>query len=325
MGMPVRNAMPWLPEAIESLFDQTADGFEILAIVDGGSDGSAAYLRDVQDARTRAGQDSPRLRVIEQQNAGVTATLNRLLDEGRTQWLVRMDADDVAYPTRIEKLQRAIRGHSDAGVIYSLADYHPRERCAGRFRSSRGSAEELRAVVESGYLLSICHSTVALNVEKALAVGGYRMDIHAEDADLWWRMARRFEIHFIPEALVGFRLNAESVSSRSMEEQQLAGVYVQYLLLSDLWGLRPRSLGEVAEPLLGLTRPAAMAAKESLRRFNMELAQGRRMRAIAAFALGVCASPGYVLRRAADEMWHAVIRNGVAPRLFLERKELLWN
>jgi len=325
VGMPVCNAMPWLPEAMESLLHQTEKAFDILAIVDGGSDASAAHLRNLQDARLRAGQDSPRLRVIEQQNVGVIATLNRLLREAQTPWLVRMDADDVAYPLRMEKLQVAIRAHPDAGVIYSLADYHPRERCAGRFRCSKGSAEELRAIVESGYLLSICHSTVALNVEKALAVGGYRMDIHAEDADLWWRMARRFDIYFIPEALVGFRLNASSVSSRYMEEQQLAGVYVQYLLLSDLWGLRARALGEVAEPLLGLIPPAAMAAKQSLRNFNMELAKGRRLRSVAEFARAVCASPGYVLRRAADEMGHALIRNGVAPRLFLERKELLWN
>jgi cellulose synthase/poly-beta-1,6-N-acetylglucosamine synthase-like glycosyltransferase len=314
--MPVCNAMPWLPEAMESLFQQTAKSFEILAIVDGGSDGSAEYLRSLRD---------PRLRVLEQENRGVTATLNRLLSEAQTPWLVRMDADDISYPTRIEKLQAAVQAHPDAGVIYSLADYYPRERCAGQFRCSRGSAEELRAIVESGYLLSICHSTVALNVEKTLAAGGYRMDLHAEDADLWWRMARQYEIHLIGEALVGFRLNAESVSSRYLEKQQLAGIYVQYLLLSDLWGLRPRPLREIAEPLLGFLRPAAIAAKESLRRFNMELAQGRRMRGMGALARAVWVSPGYVLKRAADEMRHAAIANGVAPRLFLERKEALWN
>jgi glycosyltransferase involved in cell wall biosynthesis len=319
VGMPVSNAMPWLPEAMESLLHQKADGFEILTIVDGGSDESAAYLRSLQ--RTCRGG----LRVLEQAHAGVTATLNRLLEETRTPWLVRMDADDVAYPTRMERLRAAIEAHPDAGLIYSLADYHPRERCAGQFRCSRGTPEELRAIVESGYLLSICHPTVALNVDKARAAGGYRMDLHAEDADLWWRMARRYEIQFIPEALVGFRLNAGSVSTRYLEKQQLAAIYVQYLLLSELWGLRPRPLEEIAQQLLGFLRPSAIAAKESLRRFNMHLAQGRRMRSIAALAHAVCASPAYVLRRAADEFRHPAIANGVPPSLFLDRKEVLWN
>ena len=81
---------------------------------------------------------------------------------------------------------------------------------------------------------------MALNVEKARAVGGYREGIRAEDADLWWRMARRFEIHCIPEALVGFRQHAESLSAEDTGKQELAGLYVQYLLLSELWGLTPR-------------------------------------------------------------------------------------
>lgn len=313
--MPVCNAMPWLPEAVESLRRQTTESFEILVVVDGGTDGSLAWLRSLHD---------PRVHILEQANAGVTATLNRLLREARTPWLVRQDADDVSYPTRMEKVIEAIDAHPNAGMIYSLADYHPREKCAGQFRCSRGTPRELRAIVERGYLLSICHSTVALNVEKALAVGGYRMDLHAEDADLWWRMARRYDIQFIPEALVGFRMNAESVSSRNLEKQQLAGIYVQYLLLSELWGWRPRGPEEIADSLAGLLPEAGTTAKKWLRHFNMRLSQGQRMRAAAALAHALWESPRYVLRRIWDELGRTTIANGVAPRLFLERKEALW-
>ncbi len=316
VGMPVCNAMPWLPGAIESLLRQTARAFEILAIVDGGTDESLAYLRSVSD---------PRLRVVVQENAGVTATLNRMLRDVRTPWLVRQDADDVSYPQRMERLLAAIEAHPEAGLIYSLADYHPRERCAGRFRCSRGTPDELRSIVESGYLLSICHSTVALNAEKARAVGGYRMDLHAEDADLWWRMARRYEIQFVPEALVGFRQNAGSVSTRNLEMQELAGLYVQYLLLSELWGYAPRPLEQVAQTLMRFLRPSQTRAKERLRQFNIERAEGRRTQGLASLARAFCASPAYVMGRLRDEFRHGAITNGVAPRLFLERKEALWS
>lgn len=315
VGLPVCNAMPWLPEAIESLLAQTVRAFSILAIVDGGNDASAACLRGFHD---------PRLRVVEQPHAGVTATLNRLLREVQTPWLVRMDADDVSYPARIERLLAAIREFPDSGLVYSLADYHPREHCAGQFRCSRGTPAELRSIVESGYLLSICHSTVALNVEKALAVGGYRMDLHAEDADLWWRIARRFEIRCIPEALVGFRLNPQSVSSRHLVSQELAGLYVQYLLLSDLWGLHPLPLSDVAPVLAPLVNPSALRAKDWLRRCNMHLARRQTLRGAASFARSLLASPRHVLRRLGDECGRSVIANGVAPRLFRERKETLW-
>jgi hypothetical protein len=315
VGMPVCDAMPWLREAMESLRAQSVRGFSILAIVDGGSDASAAYLRSLH---------LPQLRVIEQPHAGVTATLNRLLREARTPWLVRMDADDVSYPTRMETLLEAIARFPDSGLIYSLADYHPRERCAGQFRCSRGTVEELHSIVERGHLLSICHSTVALNVEKAVALGGYRMDLHAEDADLWWRMARRYDVRCIPQALVGFRQSESSVSSRHLESQQLAALYVQYLLLSDLWGLPPLPLGDVAPVLSGFVNPAAVRAKDWLRRCNMHLARREYLGGTVALGRSVCASPRYVARRVRDELRKTAIANGVAPRLFWERKEMLW-
>lgn len=315
VGMPVYNAMPYLREAVESLLAQTVTSFEILAIVDGATDGSLEYLRSVQDGR---------LRVLTQDNAGVTATLNRLLHEARTPWLVRQDADDVSYSRRMEKLLESIAKHPEAGLIYSLADYHPHERCAGRFRCSRGTPEELRATVESGYLLSICHSTVALNVEKALGVGGYRMDLHAEDADLWWRMARQHEVRCVPEVLVGFRQNPGSVSAQHAEEQQVAGLYVQYLLLSELWGLRPRPLEQVAHTLNRFPRPSGLAAKESLRRWNMNRAEGRRLRGVGALLRAVWESPAYVAGRIHDEFRRSGMANGAPPLWFAERKELLW-
>ena len=315
VGMPVRNGMPWLPEAIESLLGQTTDAFEILVIADPSTDKSIDYLHNLRD---------PRLRIVEQAQAGLTATLNRLLQEARTPWLARMDADDVSYPTRIEKLQAEIRAHPNAGLIYSLADYHPRERCAGRFRCSRGTPEELRSIVERGYLLSFCHSTVALHVDKVQGAGGYRAGIRAEDADLWWRMARRCEIRCIPEPLVGFRQHAESLSSEDTGREELAGLYVQYLLLSELWGREPRPLDEVTQALLEFLRPSTVKAKDSLRRFNMHLAQGHRGRGLRALAKAVLASPAYVVRRALDEFRHGTIANGAAPQLFWERKEVLW-
>lgn len=319
VGIPVSNAMPWLPEAMESLLQQTTDRFEMLAIVDGGSDESLAYLLRLQNA-----QLGRRLRILEQPHRGVTSTLNRLLAEARTPWLVRMDADDVSYPRRLEKMAEAIAHHPHAGLIYSLAHYHPRRRCAGHFRCSQGTPAELRSTVERGYLLSICHSTVALNVEKVRAVGGYRMDLPAEDADLWWRIALRHEIHLIPEVLVGFRQSAGSVSARNLEKQQLAGIYVQYLLLSALWGRGPRPLDEIAPVLRGFLDSSATAAKEALRRFNMQLAQGHRLRGLAALADAGWKSPAYVLRRLRDEFVPAAIANGVDPRLFWERKDALW-
>ena len=316
VGLPVYNAMPYLPEAVDSLLRQTVRGFNILVIIDGADDGSAEYLATIRDER---------LRVISQPNRGLTATLNRMLRETTTEWLIRQDADDVSCPTRIEHILEFISQYPDAGMFYSLAKYYPAKRSLGYFRCSRGSPEELRRIVKSGYLLSICHPSVALNVEKTLAIGGYRDLPHAEDADLWWRMALRYDIQLIPEVLIGFRQNGSSVSSRHFHKQELQGMYVQYLLLSHLSGRDARPLVEIAAMLESSICHRHLEAKQHLRFFNMHLAAGYLWRALAALTRCLLASPSYLMNRLMDEIFPLKsIKNGLSPDLFYRRKEILW-
>src|SRR5271154_5257150 len=316
VGLPVYNAMPFLPEAIESLLQQTVSDFNILAIVDGGDDGSLEYLQSIQDNR---------LRVLCQQNQGLTATLNRMLRETATGWLIRQDADDISYPTRIERIRESIAKYPDAGMFYSPAKYHPTKRSLGFFRCSRGSPQELRRIVKSGYLLSICHPSVILNVEKTLAIGGYRDLPYAEDADLWWRMALRYDIHLLPEALIGFRQNASSVSSRNSHKQELQGLYIQYLLLSHLSNQEALPLGQISPILEANISSSQLEAKQELRHLNMHLAEKCYGGAFAALARCVLASPAYLLRRLMDELLPLKpIMNGISPDLFYRRKESFW-
>lgn len=319
VGVPVYNAMPYLTEAIDSLLAQNYRYFEILAIVDGATDSSLEYLSSVCD---------PRLRIIVQPNRGVTHALNRMLLECRTPWLVRQDADDVSHPRRIERLLRAIKATPDAGMFYSLASYHPRSRSVGTFRSSRGTPLELRDIVRRGYLLSICHPTVALNVKKTLDLGGYRIGLYNEDSDLWWRMALRHDIHCVAEELVGFRQNESSVSSRNLADQMIAALYVQYLLLSHLTQRTPQSFVAVCERLEAMFSLSKLRAKQYLRSFNIHLAQRRYAHAARALAATAALSPGYLLSRINDELTPSLpnrpIANGIDPQRFFDNREALW-
>ncbi|WP_446743790.1 glycosyltransferase family 2 protein [Silvibacterium acidisoli] len=316
VGIPVYNAMPYLPESVESLLSQSSSAFEILAIVDGATDGSLDYLQSIRD---------PRLRVLTQPNLGITRTLNRMLSECRTPWLMRQDADDISHPQRVAKTIEAIHLHPQAGMFYSLANYHPRHRAVGSFRCSRGSPEDLRAIVRSGYLLAICHPTATLNVQKTTMLGGYRLGLHNEDADLWWRLALEHDIHCIPEELVGFRQNPASVSTLNLAGQFVAGLYVQYLLLSHLWKRTPRALGEIRGHLEHLSPAGHFLAKQWLRDFNMHMAEGRHALAAAAFLAAIGTSPRYVWDRTKDELFSSrPIANGIQPQRFLELDKAIW-
>jgi len=316
VGLPVYNAMPFLPEAVESLLSQSISDFNILVVVDGADDGSLEYLETIRDNR---------LRVLSQKNCGLTATLNRMLRETKTGWLVRQDADDVSYPTRIERIRKEISRFPDAAMLYSLAEYYPPQQSLGLYRCSRGSPQELRRIVQSGYLLSICHPSIALNVEKTLAVGGYRDLPYAEDADLWWRLALRYDIRLMPEVLVGFRQNLASISSQNSRAQELQGLYIQYLLLSHLAGEKPLPLENISSMLEAHISAGRLEAKQRLRHFNIHLAAKRYGSALAALAQSLFASPAYLVQRIIDELFPLNrIANGISPDFFYRRKEVFW-
>ncbi len=316
VGLPVHNAIEYLPEALESVLSQSLEDFRVLAIDDGSTDGSLEYLRSFRDAR---------LHVIEQQHCGITYTLNRMLRECATPWLVRQDADDLSAPHRLRRIADAIGEAPNAGMFYSNAAYHPQGKSVGLYRCTRGTPDQIRSVARSGYLPAICHPSVTLHVAKTAAVGGYRPGIQCEDADLWWRMALAYDIHFIPETLVYFRQNAGSLTTRNLRAQALHGLYVQYLLLSQLGSRMPEKLSDVEGELARLLEETPLIAKERLRAFNMHLGQGQIFQAMRAFAASFKASPSYVLERLKDELLpKAAISNGIEPRLFHQREDLLW-
>src|SRR5579872_5321061 len=75
VGIPVYNALPYLRESVESILNQTYENFELLIIDDGSTDDSLEYLKSIRDRR---------LRLIHQENRGLTATLNRMLAEANS-------------------------------------------------------------------------------------------------------------------------------------------------------------------------------------------------------------------------------------------------
>ena len=317
IGLPVYNAMPYLREAVDSLIAQTYPNFKVLAIVDESADGSTEFMRTVRDSR---------FDVIFQKKTGLIPTLNRMLREVDSPWLMRMDGDDIAYPTRVARTIECCEQHPDAGMFASIAEYYPPDRAVGVFRASWGTPKELRDQVKSGYLLSFCHPAATLNVQKTLSVGGYDETLeHAEDADLWWRMALNYDIHIIPEALLGYRQHGGQSTTVALKQNAVDLLYVQYRLLSRLWQLEPLSKETVRAHLSDLIPLRDLVAKSHLRDVNIHLSQGKRWRAITAVGHAMHASPTFFYKRLRDELRrNRTILNGVDPKLFLARREVLW-
>ncbi len=316
VGIPVHNGMPWLRHAVDSLLRQTYADFQVLIVDDGSSDDTADFLATVKD---------PRFRIVSQPNCGLTTTLNRMLAEATTPWLVRLDADDVCFPERLEIVRQAIQNYPDAAAFYSYARYFQDGVTFGTFRTTTGSPQQLRKLTRAGYLLAICHPTVALNVEKARAVGGYRFDLAVEDIDLWWRLALRYDIRLLPFYTVGFRLNPDSVCARNLEPQAVNTLYAQYLLISHLLSIQPSSYEAVCPHLRALVDANKLNFRAHVRNANVAAARSKYALAIRHLASAFVASPLRFLSRAAYEMLPSrAVVNGIHPQAFLARAAQLW-
>lgn len=91
--MPVYNKAPFLREAVDSILGQSFTDFELIGVDDKSTDHSLDVLQAIDD---------PRLRIIElAENGGPGVAANAGLDAARGEYIVRMDADDVAVPERI--------------------------------------------------------------------------------------------------------------------------------------------------------------------------------------------------------------------------------
>lgn len=112
--MPVHNAARFLRGSIGSVQAQTLTAWELLAVDDGSTDGSAALLADLAAA-------DPRIRPLSTGgNLGAGAARNTAMQAAAGRWLAFLDADDLWHP---EKLSRQLAAMQAEGAPFSCTAY----------------------------------------------------------------------------------------------------------------------------------------------------------------------------------------------------------
>lgn len=107
--MPCHNAAAHLAISVGSVLAQTYDNWELIAVDDGSSDGTLAWLQAQRDTR---------IRVFTQTNQGVSAARNAGLAVAHGRYVAFLDADDTWAPTFLEKMQGSLQSHPDAVLAY---------------------------------------------------------------------------------------------------------------------------------------------------------------------------------------------------------------
>lgn len=190
--LPVRDAEPFLAEALDSVQAQTFADFEVWLVDDGSRDGS------VELARERAAEDS-RLQIVCQPALGIAMALERARARSRGRYLARMDADDITDTRRFE-LQHALLEADPALVACGCSvEYFPRAEVRGGARRYQDWLNGLKThtLIERDLFVEcpLAHPTVMLRADAVEAMGGYRNRGWPEDYDLLlrlWRAGGRF-------------------------------------------------------------------------------------------------------------------------------------
>lgn len=213
--MPAYNAAATIREAVESLLRQTLRDVRIVVIDDGSTDSTSAVLQQIT-------QRDARVHVVTQPNKGIVEARNRGLTECTAEYVACLDADDTAFPERLERqLAYLVKHPQCVGVGGAVA--HIDE--AGSPLSGLpqpGSPSEADATKAPAMEPYIINSTFMGRRADLAAIGGYRHIPNSEDSDLFWRLAERGELVNLPEVFGKYRVHTSSASSSLVSGRVMA-------------------------------------------------------------------------------------------------------
>lgn len=179
--MGIYNCAPTLQEALDSLYVQTFQDFEIILCEDGSSDNT--YQVAEENAQTHKNI----VLLKNETNKGLNYTLNRCLSVAKGEYIARMDGDDISLPTRFEKEYTFLETHPEYAIVSTPMKYFDEN---GVFRIGKVSEPEplLKEFVKG---TPFCHAPCMIRKEAYMEVGGYSESpylLRVEDYHLWMKM-----------------------------------------------------------------------------------------------------------------------------------------
>lgn len=204
--MSCYNAARWLDQAITSILDQTFKDFEFIIIDDGSTDETLKIINSYA-------RNDDRIVVISKDNTGLADSLNVGLQMARGEWIARLDADDVAFSTRLERQIGFLNNHREIVLLGSgctLID--DKGLIIKNFKYPSVHRKIVKKIEKMGSPFP--HSSVVFKKEIVQSIGGYRNCFNgAEDADLWLRIAENYTIACLPVPLIKLRKHSESITA----------------------------------------------------------------------------------------------------------------
>jgi len=181
----VYNGLPHLKSAIDSTLSQSYTNFEYMIIDDASPDESVAkFIESYED---------PRINFIKNdQNLGVSETINKALSLITTPYVVRLDQDDISLPNRIEDQINYLESNPNLSIVCSWEQTIDSEgKKIRNWKKSINNYGEFLGPVLLG-LCPIWHPSIAFRTQALSDIGGFNGKyIRAEDFEVTARLATK--------------------------------------------------------------------------------------------------------------------------------------
>jgi len=209
--MGVYNAGPRLGATLDSILTQQDAGFEFIVVDDGSTDGSGALLDDY------AARDE-RVRVIHQENRGLTRALIAGCAAARGEFIARQDAGDLSKPGRLAKQRALLAGNGELAFVSCWTEVvGPRDEHL-MVAKGRGRTREPLSILDDRERWGVVdgptsHPSVMFRRDAYERAGGYRAEFYVgQDWDLWYRLAAIGKFQMIEEVLYVSRVGVDDLS-----------------------------------------------------------------------------------------------------------------
>ena len=215
------NCATTLIEALDSLMNQTYKDFIVVLCDDGSKDDT------LNIATNYAASHNNFVIIKNEHNMGLNYTLNHCLEYANTDYVARMDGDDISLPTRFEKEIGFLDTHPEYAIV-SAPMIHFDEN--GDFRT--GHAIEYPQKRDFIHGTPFCHAVSMSRTKVIKEVGGYSVDdrlLRVEDYHLWMKVyAAGFKGYNIQEPLYKMRDDRNALMRRNWKNRKKE-IYVRHI------------------------------------------------------------------------------------------------
>ncbi len=231
------HSTKFLSESIASIREQTLskNDFEIVIVAD--------RVDPAEVVDILVGSDLS-YRIISSESPGIVAALNTGLQSISSEYVARMDEDDLMYPSRLQVQLKYLDGALDCVAVggqLELIDENGSRIGESRFRRRISTSYK-----ELLFSSPVAHPAALIRRSAISEIGGYRSFL-AEDWDLWVRLRETGEVHNLSQKVIKYRVHSNQLSRQKMYAQSRARliVGVSYFARQAKLADGPRNISEV--------------------------------------------------------------------------------